>query len=120
MTRLVRTRGRLIAVLIILVASLLLIWVLSVVLGSHRGGDVRPGIDITTPSPAPTDTATPAAPENTTPAGQDPGVPAEPPVADEPQVPVQPVAPAVPVSPADDDDHDDRDDRDDVDDVDKD
>ncbi len=115
MTRLVHTRGRLIAVLIILVASLLLIWVLSVVLGSHRGGDVRPGIDITTPSPAPTDTATPAAPENATPAGQDPGVPAEPPVADEPQVPVQPVAPAVPVSPADDDDRDDRDDVDDVD-----
>lgn len=114
MTRLVRTRGRLIAVLIIIVASLLLIWVLSVVLGSHRRGDVRPGIDFTTPIPAPTDTATSVAPESTTPVEQETGAPVEAPVVNDPQVPEVPVAPASPADDDDDDDYDHDDDNDHV------
>ena len=106
MTRLVSTRGRAIAVLTILVASVLLTWVGIVVLGSHGGGHVRPGIDITTPPPAPTDTATPAPPQNLPPVEQDAGAPE--PVPDDAQVPAQPAAPAATV----DDDHDHDDDHD--------
>ncbi|WP_303325156.1 hypothetical protein [Actinomyces radicidentis] len=91
MTRLVRTRGRLIAVLTILVASILLTWVASVVLGSGSGGNVKPGIDMTTPSVTPT--PTPVATETATPTAPDTGAPAEAPAVPAPQPPAPPAPP---------------------------